>query len=45
MRFAIQLILFILVFGTGVFLFATAVVDRYKFLRVAQEDNARTGRH
>ncbi|GEO27003.1 hypothetical protein AAC03nite_27880 [Alicyclobacillus acidoterrestris] len=45
MRFAIQLILFILVFGTGVFLFATAVVDRYKFLRVAQADNARTGRH
>ncbi|GMA63583.1 heterodisulfide reductase-related iron-sulfur binding cluster [Alicyclobacillus fastidiosus] len=45
MLLIIQLILFLLVFGTGVFLFGTAVFQRYKFLRLGQADSARSGRH
>lgn len=40
----IQLILFILVFGTGVYLFAAAVFARYRFLTLAKPDKARFGR-
>lgn len=45
MLFSVQLILFVLVFGTGLYLFAIAVRDRYKFLRLAQPDPTRSGRH
>lgn len=45
MLYIIQLILFLLVFGTGLFLFATAVWDRFKFIKLGQADPTRTGRH
>lgn len=45
MHLWIQFILFILVFGTGVYLFGKAVWDRYRFIRLAQPDETRSGRH
>ncbi|WAH36895.1 (Fe-S)-binding protein [Alicyclobacillus dauci] len=45
MLYVIQLILFVLVFGTGVYLFGKAVWDRYRFLRLGQADPTRSGRH